>query len=53
MGDLKPYRGNYYLWYYIPSLPAAIIFLIVLIVATTLHNSDCILWGLWVDHDGV
>uniref|UniRef100_A0A093XCV8 Protein RTM1 n=1 Tax=Talaromyces marneffei PM1 TaxID=1077442 RepID=A0A093XCV8_TALMA len=37
MGDLKPYKGNYYLWYYVPSLPAAIIFLLLFIAATTLH----------------
>ncbi|PCG98267.1 RTA-like protein [Penicillium occitanis (nom. inval.)] len=37
MTVLKPYKGNYYLWYYVPSLPAAIILLVTFIVATTFH----------------
>jgi hypothetical protein len=26
MAQLKPYRGDYYLWLYIPSTPAAAVF---------------------------
>lgn len=26
MAELKPYRGDYYLWLYIPSTPAAALF---------------------------
>ncbi|KAJ5416769.1 uncharacterized protein N7487_000319 [Penicillium crustosum] len=37
MGELKPYRGGYYLWKYVPSLPAAIIFLVLFVAATTFH----------------
>ncbi|OQE92620.1 hypothetical protein PENNAL_c0007G12088 [Penicillium nalgiovense] len=37
MAQLKPYRGGYYLWEYVPSLPAAIIFLILFVAATTFH----------------
>ncbi|KAJ5958266.1 RTA-like protein [Penicillium vulpinum] len=37
MAELKPYRGSYYLWKYVPSLPAAIIFLILFVAATAFH----------------
>ncbi|CAG7915536.1 unnamed protein product [Penicillium olsonii] len=37
MPELKPYRGGYYLWKYVPSLPGAIIFLILFFVATVFH----------------
>ncbi|CAI7625569.1 unnamed protein product [Penicillium glandicola] len=37
MAQLKPYKGDYYLWKYVPSLPAAIIFLILFAGATTFH----------------
>ncbi|KAF7557966.1 hypothetical protein G7Z17_g243 [Cylindrodendrum hubeiense] len=34
MAELKPYRGGYYLWNYLPSTPAAIIFLILFLLIT-------------------
>ncbi|KAH7126449.1 RTA1 like protein-domain-containing protein [Dactylonectria estremocensis] len=34
MAELKPYRGGYYLWKYLPSKAAAIVFLILFLVAT-------------------
>ncbi|CAG7948354.1 unnamed protein product [Penicillium salamii] len=37
MPELKAFRGDYYLWKYVPSLPAAIIFLILFFVATIFH----------------
>jgi hypothetical protein len=37
-GELKPYRGNYYLWQYVPSLPAAIIFTIIFLVLSVAHT---------------
>lgn len=37
MGELKPYKGGYYLWKYVPSLPPAIIFLTLFLAATTFH----------------
>ncbi|KXG49709.1 RTA-like protein [Penicillium griseofulvum] len=37
MAQLKPYKGGYYLWKYVPSLPAAIIFLILFVAATAFH----------------
>ncbi|KAJ5176921.1 RTA-like protein [Penicillium canariense] len=38
MTKLEPYRGGYYLWKYIPSLAAAIIFLLLFIAATAFHS---------------
>ncbi|POR31739.1 Uncharacterized protein TPAR_08065 [Tolypocladium paradoxum] len=34
MAQLKPYRGGFYLWDYLPSLPAAIVFAILFGLAT-------------------
>lgn len=34
MAELKPYRGNYYLWDYLPSTPAAVIFVVLFAGAT-------------------
>ncbi|KAK7431570.1 hypothetical protein QQZ08_001788 [Neonectria magnoliae] len=34
MVELKPYRGGYYLWNYLPSRAAAIIFLFLFLIAT-------------------
>jgi hypothetical protein len=38
MAVLEPYKGGYYLWKYIPSLAAAVIFLLLFIVATVYHS---------------
>ncbi|KAF2126292.1 RTA1 like protein [Dothidotthia symphoricarpi CBS 119687] len=38
MPTLEAFRGNYYLWHYIPSLPAAIIFAILFIIVTIAHT---------------
>lgn len=35
MAELKPYRGNYYLWQYLPSTAAAALFAILFIVVTS------------------
>ncbi|KAI0144945.1 RTA1 like protein-domain-containing protein [Pestalotiopsis sp. NC0098] len=37
MAELKPFRGNYYLWHYVPSLFAAIIFIIIFLLLTIAH----------------
>lgn len=37
MAGPEPFRGNYYLWKYVPSLPAAAIFTILFFAATGLH----------------
>jgi hypothetical protein len=34
MAVLKPYRGNYYLWDYLPSTPAAVVFVVLFAAAT-------------------
>jgi hypothetical protein len=34
---LEPYRGDYYLWYYVPSLGAAAVFLVLFGVLTIIH----------------
>jgi len=34
MAQLKPFRGDYYLWEYVPSKAAAILFTILFIIAT-------------------
>lgn len=34
MVQLKPYRGDYYLWNYIPSTPAAAIFAVLFALGT-------------------
>ena len=42
MAKLEPYVGDYYLWEYIPSLPASIIFVLLFLAATLFH---C--WKAW------
>jgi hypothetical protein len=36
MAKLEPFAGDYYLWHYLPSVPAAVIFLILFFVITAL-----------------
>lgn len=36
MAELQPYRGGYYLWKYLPSIPAAVIFLLLFLASTIL-----------------
>lgn len=42
MAKLEPFRGDYYLWEYVPSLPASIIFLLLFLAATAFHS-----WRAW------
>lgn len=42
MAQLQPYKGGYYLWLYVPSLAAAVIFLLCFLALTAAH---C--WRLW------
>ncbi|ETS82438.1 hypothetical protein PFICI_04314 [Pestalotiopsis fici W106-1] len=37
-GELLPYKGNFYLWNYIPSMAAAVIFLLLFLVASLAHS---------------
>lgn len=41
MAELQSYHG-YYLWRYVPSLAASIIFLILFLVTTVYHS-----WKIW------
>ena len=34
MAVLEPYSGDYYLWHYLPSVPAAVIFTLIFLVCT-------------------
>jgi hypothetical protein len=36
MAKLEPLAGDFYLWEYLPSIPAAVIFLILFLVMTAL-----------------
>ncbi|KAE8370391.1 putative RTA1 domain protein [Aspergillus caelatus] len=47
MGELKPYKQGYYLWLYVPSLAAAIIFLLFFAVATMMHTYRLIKTRTW------
>lgn len=42
MAKLEPYSGDYYLWEYVPSMPASIIFFFLFLGATAFH---C--WKTW------
>ncbi|GFF68410.1 protein RTM1 [Aspergillus lentulus] len=42
MAKLEPYRGDYYLWKYVPSIPAAVIFLLLFVCMTAFHA-----WKIW------
>lgn len=37
MAKLLPYKNNYYLWHYLPSIPGAAIFAVLFAVLTALH----------------
>lgn len=52
MGEPKngilPYKGGtYYLWHYVPSMPGAIIFIILFILATAAHSYRMIRFRQW------
>ncbi|CEN60407.1 hypothetical protein ASPCAL02847 [Aspergillus calidoustus] len=42
MAKLEPFRGDYYLWEYVPSIAASIVFLILFFIPTAFH---C--WKAW------
>jgi hypothetical protein len=42
MPELKPYKGDYYLWEYVPSIGASVVFLLFFLRATGYH---C--WKVW------
>jgi hypothetical protein len=42
MPELEPYKGDYYLWQYVPSIGASVLFLILFVAATAFH-----FWKVW------
>ncbi|KAE8338225.1 hypothetical protein BDV24DRAFT_176828 [Aspergillus arachidicola] len=47
MGELKPYKHGYYLWLYVPSIGAAITFLLFYGIATIFHTYRLIKTRTW------
>ncbi|KAM0207326.1 hypothetical protein ACHAQD_012078 [Fusarium lateritium] len=47
MPTLKPFKGDYYLWEYLPSLPGAITFAILFLIITILHGWRMFKTKLW------
>ncbi|RGP77579.1 rta1 like, partial [Fusarium longipes] len=39
MAQLRPYKGDYFLWEYLPSLPGAIAFAIAFFIITLAQGS--------------
>ncbi|KAH7219463.1 RTA1 like protein-domain-containing protein [Fusarium oxysporum] len=46
-GELLPYKGDFYLWSYVPSIPAAVIFIILFLVLSAAHIWKMIHNRLW------
>ncbi|KAH7208091.1 RTA1 like protein-domain-containing protein [Fusarium oxysporum] len=46
-GELLPYKGDFYLWSYVPSIPAAVIFIILFLVLSAAHTWKMIHNRLW------
>lgn len=46
-GELLPYKGDFYLWNYVPSMAAAVIFLILFLVASAAHSWRMYRERLW------
>lgn len=45
---ILPYKGGtYYLWHYVPSMPGAIIFIILFIAATAAHSYRMFRFRQW------
>ena len=45
MAVLQPYKGDYYLWHYLPSVPAAVVFLLMFLGCTF-----GLIWRSWKAH---
>lgn len=45
MAKLEPYSGDYYLWEYVPSMAASVIFLLLFLAPTLFH-----VWKAWKTH---
>ncbi|KAG7421506.1 RTA1 like protein-domain-containing protein [Fusarium sp. MPI-SDFR-AT-0072] len=46
-GELLPYKGDFYLWSYVPSIPAAVILIIIFLVLSAAHTWKMIHNRLW------
>jgi hypothetical protein len=38
MAVLQTYKGGYYLWNYVPSMPAAVVFIVLFVIMSVLHS---------------
>ncbi|KAI6780658.1 DUF300 domain protein [Emericellopsis cladophorae] len=47
MPQLEPYKGDYYLWKYLPNLPVCIVFGVLFILITTAHIWRMVKARLW------
>lgn len=47
MAQLKPYKGSYFLWDYVPNLPASIVFTILFFILTGSHLWRMLRSRLW------
>lgn len=43
MAKLEPFSGDYYLWDYVPSIAASIIFFLIYLALTLFH-----VWKAWI-----
>ncbi|KAL0941460.1 RTA1 domain-containing protein [Colletotrichum truncatum] len=46
-GELLPYKGDFYLWKYVPSMAAAVIFTIIFLALSALHTWKMFRTRLW------
>ncbi|KAF2012065.1 RTA1-domain-containing protein [Aaosphaeria arxii CBS 175.79] len=46
-GELLPYKGDFYLWKYVPSMAAAVIFLILFLIASAMHTWKMYRQRMW------
>ncbi|RAH86192.1 putative RTA1 domain protein [Aspergillus japonicus CBS 114.51] len=47
MAQLEPYKGDYYLWEYVPNLGAAVVFVLIFAVLTVMHVYRLIKTRTW------
>ena len=48
MAVLKPLKGGYFIWKYLPSLPAAVVFALIFLAVTTAHGWRLYRTRLWL-----
>ncbi|KAI1845746.1 hypothetical protein JX265_000075 [Neoarthrinium moseri] len=47
MAVLKPLKSGYYVWHYVPSLPASVVFIILFLFITAAHGYKLYKFRLW------